>query len=153
MDDSDEAQFEDVGDVENDLLDDLSDGEKSGDEEIEMAIVSEVVDTRAEVEIFVTEVLIVDPTKWSTVPFLTEYEYTSIISKRATMLQTSNDACFDDIEGMTPEEIAVEEIRRRCCPFAVKRRASEKPITYDFIPVNHLLQHPESLTWIAGGAQ
>lgn len=146
----DDQYDEDIGDVENDLIDDVDpdDEEASDDDEVAELATSEIIDYREEHQVTAVETLITNPAKWSTAPFLTEYEYTSILSKRATMLQVSNDACIDDIEGLTPEEIAKEEIRQRRCPFAVKRRASERPVTFDFIPVNYLLLSVESMMWV-----
>lgn len=139
----------DIGEYKNELLDDIDNEGPTSDLEDEDGLDEIDVDVNEETHYdTVTEILIVDSTRWMTIPYLTKFERARVLSERATQLQTNRETLLisrgvytrDQVRDMTPEQIANDELAYACSPMYVKRliRDGTQKIS-ELIPVNYLI--------------
>jgi len=141
----------DIGEYKNELLDDIDNEGPTSDLEDEDGLDEIDVDVGEEAHYdTVIEVLITDPERWMTIPYLTKFERAKVLSERSTQVQTNRETLLisrgiytrDQVRDMTPEQVANDELVYACSPMFVRRviREGIQKIV-EIIPVNYLLIH------------
>lgn len=84
-------------------------------------------------------IIIMHPSQRMTIPFMSLYEFTDVISQRAAQITNKNEIrkepiYFTDIGDLSdPRAIALKEILDKRCPLSIRRKISENPYTHETI--------------------